>query len=210
MPHHPNHFIWQAHLWMRCCQFFLLLHHFTYIQCAHSVCTRFFWLVSSSTTLSTILRVFYDLYDNNKHLPSYLILRGTPQLELVYSYRLHKREVQLLASTHPSPSSQGPWHSRPWRLSEDHIMDSMGAICTMPGFCIVTRVVPLHISLSMTAISSSHNANWLNWETHALAKPYSHSSTPSSTQAVTSPWRIVSVIDFGCNSSDETKSDLAQ
>ena len=36
-------------------------------------------------------------------------------LELVYSYRLHKWEVQLLASIHPSPSSQGPWHSRPWR-----------------------------------------------------------------------------------------------
>ena len=42
-------------------------------------------------------------------------------------------------------------------LSKDHIMDSMGAICTMPGFCNVTRVVPLHIFLS-TAISSSHNA----------------------------------------------------
>ena len=94
-------------------------------------------------------------------------------------------------------------------LSKDHIMDSMGAICTMPGFCNVTRVVPLHIFLS-TAISSSHNAAWLNWETHALAKPYSHSSNPSSAQVVTSPWRIVSVIDFGCNSSDETKSDSAQ
>jgi hypothetical protein len=86
-------------------------------------------------------------------------------------------------------------------------MDSMGAICTrMPRFVHVPRVVPLHISLSVMAISSLQYADWLNWNTSALAKHYFNSSTPSSAQVVTSPWRIVSVIN-GCNSPFDTKSE---
>ena len=92
-------------------------------------------------------------------------------------------------------------------LSEEHITDRMGAICTwMPSFVHVPRVVPLHISLSVMAISSSQYAGWLNWKTSALAKHYFNSSKPSSAQVVTSPWRIVSV-NIGCNSPFDTKSE---
>lgn len=132
--------------------------------------------------------------------------------ELVYSHRLHKREVQLLASTHPSPSSQGPWHSRPGRLlSKYHITNNMGSICAwMPGFLYMPRMVRSHISLSVSAISSSPNANCLNWDIHALAQLYSHSSNPSSAQVVTSPWRFVSVIGVGAIFQMTPKLDSAQ
>ena len=100
-----------------------------------------------------------------------------------------------------------PFIPDPEWLSEEHITDRMGAICTwMPSFVHVPRVVPLHISLSVMAISSSQYAGWLNWKTSALAKHYFNSSKPSSAQVVTSPWRIVSVI-IGCNSPSNTKSE---
>ncbi len=158
--------------------------------------------------------VLGSLWQQQALLPSYLSLLETLSwyipidcaIKRFNCWPAHFLPKPLKAHGIPDPGIPDP----EW-LSKEHITDRMGAIYTwMPSFVHVPRVVPLHISLSVMAISSSQYTGWLNWKNSALAKHYFNSSKPSSAQVVTSPWRIVSVIDFGCNSSDETKSDSAQ